>query len=403
MSRSYLLSLAFIFLALYGKTQDENLEVIRSTALPWGSPVQNIFVDTDNTKWASNTQSIMKVIGARSSDPILLKPGEMGLFQFPGGNADIKWQREALTQAIGDIIDEDNYITAAFYDEVRKDIWLGTSLTGAFRLKQENGTLVFQEQLSMDNTKLRSNFVHDIAKDGPGRIWIATDDGALVGQNGKWDLIEKGLIIESIAIANGEIWLMGDGLIGKVGRKDSWELIDLPASDIEGNITDIALDGDGRLWIASRIITRFDPASGATKTFGGAEEYTSEFANYLAVDLDGAVWIGTEDKGVYVIQEGSSLVATVELVSPVTCGGNGADGALRVKVTGGTPPYNFAWSGNAEGDSPSGLTPGTYRLTITDTKENSRLADISVPDRRINMKAEAKSEVSAPGATDGRA
>lgn len=403
MSRSYLLSLAMILLSVTANAQDENLEVIRSTALPWGSPVQNIFVDTDNTKWVANTQTIKKVIGARSSEPITLLPGEMGVFQFSGGNADIRWQKQDLITAIGDIIDEDNYITAAFYDEVNQDIWLGTSLTGAYRLKKEDGKLVFKEQLSMDNTKLRSNFVHDIAKDGPGRIWMATNDGVLVGKSGDWDLIEKGLMIESIAIADGEVWLMGDGLIGKVDRRDRWELIDLTSADTEGTITDIALDGSGLLWIASRIITRYDPATGTAKTFGGAEEYTSEFANHLAVDFDGAVWIGTEDKGVYVIQEGSSLVATVELISPVTCNGNGEDGALRVKLSGGAPPYDFKWSGTAEGDSPSRLTPGTYRLTITDAEGNSRLADISVPDRRVSLRAEAKSEVSAAGAADGQA
>lgn len=403
MSRSYLSFGALLLLFATVQAQEENLEVIRSTALPWGSPVQNIFVDADNTKWAANTQTIKKVIGARSSDPITLQPGEMGLFQFPGGNADIRWQEEELTAAIGDIIDEDNYITAAFYDEINQDIWLGTSLTGAYRLKQENGQLAFKEQLSMDNTKLRSNYVHDITQDGPGRIWIATNDGALVGKSGKWDLVEKGLIIEAIAVANGEVWLMGDGLVGKVDRRDRWELIDLPGSSTEGAMHDIALDAKGRLWIASRVITSYDPATGDTQVFGGAEEYTSEFARHLTVDLDGAVWIGTEDKGLYVIQKGSSLVATVELESPVTCSGNGADGALRVQVTGGTPPYNFNWTGNAEGSNPQRLTPGTYRLTITDAKGNSRLADISVPDRRVRLRAEAVAKVSGEGRSDGQA
>ena len=37
--------------------------------------------------------------------------------------------------------------------------------------------------------------------------------------------------------------------------------------------------------------------------------------------MDGAVWIGTEDKGVYVIQKGSSLIATVEVEQAVSCGG----------------------------------------------------------------------------------
>ncbi len=381
----------------------EDWEVIRSTALPWGSPVQNIFVDADNTKWVANTEEVKKVLGARTSTPVELKPGVMGLFQYPGGNADIRWMESDLTAALGDILDEDNYITSAFYDELEGDIWLGTSLTGAYRLKQTDGGLEFQQQLSMSNTRLRSNFIHDIKRGPRGRIWLATNDGALVGKKGDWELIEKGLIIEAVAIGGADIWMMGDGLIGKVDKRDRWELIDIPPRYTDGPVVDIAVDGKGQLWLASAVITCYNPETDTYTVFGGAEEYTSEFANRLVTDLDGAVWIGTEDKGVYVIQEGSSLVAALEVQQPVSCGGNGQDGALQVEVSGGTPPYQYEWPGFESEASATGLVAGEYQVTITDARGKSRVVSATIPDKRVGVEVRQIEKVSAEGLSDGQA
>ena len=397
------LLLAFCISIIQLSAQTDALEVIRSTALPWGSPVQNIFVDADNTKWVANTRTVKKVLGPRTAVPIALDPGQQALFQYPGGNADIRWTAEALKAAVGDIIDEDNYITAAFYDEINGDIWLGTTLTGAFQLKKQNGQLQFIAQWSMDNTRLRSNFVNDIKRGPKGRMWIATDDGVLVGKNGNWDIIERGLIVEAIAIGGSEVWLMGDGLVGKVDRRDKWDLIDIPAGKVEREIVDIAVDGKGRLWLASAVISCYDPEQDTYQVFGGAEEYTSEFANRLVVDMDGAVWIGTEDKGVYVIQKGSSLIAAVEVEQAVSCGGNGKDGALLAQVSGGTPPYQYTWSNGANGERLAKLSPGEYQLTITDSKGKSRSVAAQVPDERLSVTTNLISGVSAEGLTDGQA
>jgi len=60
-------------------------------------------------------------------------------------------------------------------------------------------------------------------------------------------------------------------------------------------------------------------------------------------------------------------------VTPVTCRG-GQDGQIQVTITGGTSPYTYTWQ-TAGGDSlpsmgstVSGLTAGTYTLTVTDAK-----------------------------------
>jgi gliding motility-associated-like protein len=60
-------------------------------------------------------------------------------------------------------------------------------------------------------------------------------------------------------------------------------------------------------------------------------------------------------------------------VTPVTCRG-GQNGQIQVTITGGTSPYTYTWQ-TAGGDSlpsmgstVSGLTAGTYTLTVTDAK-----------------------------------
>lgn len=51
-------------------------------------------------------------------------------------------------------------------------------------------------------------------------------------------------------------------------------------------------------------------------------------------------------------------------IGGVSCTGN--DGSILVTVTGGTPPYTYAWSNGAAGPVVQGLIPGTYSATVTD-------------------------------------
>lgn len=64
-----------------------------------------------------------------------------------------------------------------------------------------------------------------------------------------------------------------------------------------------------------------------------------------------------------------AAIAISTAVTKATCPGI-SDGAITLTVSGGTSPYSYSWSGpnsyTSTSASPTGLTAGTYNLTVTD-------------------------------------
>jgi hypothetical protein len=56
----------------------------------------------------------------------------------------------------------------------------------------------------------------------------------------------------------------------------------------------------------------------------------------------------------------------------------GADGEISANVVGGNPPYTFLWSDGQTGNPATGLTPGTYSVTVTDDAGCTTTAEITV-------------------------
>ena len=59
------------------------------------------------------------------------------------------------------------------------------------------------------------------------------------------------------------------------------------------------------------------------------------------------------------------LEASSSTVVDVSCNGS-SDGCITMNPTGGTPPFNYAWSNGGTGQELCGLAPGSYTCTVTD-------------------------------------
>jgi hypothetical protein len=68
-----------------------------------------------------------------------------------------------------------------------------------------------------------------------------------------------------------------------------------------------------------------------------------------------------------VISEPALLTTTQQTLTMVSCHG-GSNGTASFSAAGGTAPYTYSWSNGAVTANTSGLSAGTYNLTVTDDK-----------------------------------
>ncbi len=102
----------------------------------------------------------------------------------------------------------------------------------------------------------------------------------------------------------------------------------------------------------------WDPNGETTQDLSGLTSGT-----YTVTVMDGT---GCSSVEVFTLAPGASI--STSSTTDVTCNG-GNDGAIDITVTGGQIPYSFEWSANAGGattEDVSGLSAGTYTVTITD-------------------------------------
>ena len=375
-------------------SQEDRMVVERIKVINQNLPVFNVFVDEDNVKWVANSKTVYKVLAKDVAEPADLAPGQQSLLQLPGGNSDIRWSRDEMKAILGDA-----KVTAAAYEKQGNVLWIGTDGYGVFKLSV-NGGLKLLEEIYVDNSKLRSDFINSIYLAPDGKLWIATEDGALVRKKGGWDHVQRYFNIERIAGDRRQTWAIGDDLVWIIDQNDNWEPIEINKREIEGFMHDIALDGEGNLWIASNIITRYHIGSGRYEHFGPGQYFTSQFVNYVSVDDDGTIWVGTDDKGVYIIIKESTITVTTNLDQPVSCDGDAANGAASARIVGGFPPYSIAWSGGQSGDRAEGLSPGMYTVTVTDSKGSSNTAQLELFDPRITISIRQDQEESDENAAD---
>ncbi|GLB50763.1 T9SS type A sorting domain-containing protein [Neptunitalea lumnitzerae] len=94
--------------------------------------------------------------------------------------------------------------------------------------------------------------------------------------------------------------------------------------------------------------------------------------NYTVDIIDGN---GCIQSFSYTITQPSQLTATAIATNP-GCSDN--DGSITASVSGGTAPYTYLWSNTATTASITGLTTGTYMVTVTDAQGCSTTANATI-------------------------
>jgi hypothetical protein len=96
-----------------------------------------------------------------------------------------------------------------------------------------------------------------------------------------------------------------------------------------------------------------------------------------------------------------AILAETAVITNVLCNG-AATGAIDVTVSGGTAPYSYLWAGGAATQDRTGLTAGTYTVTITDNQACVLSASYTIvqPTTAIAIAASV-TNVSCNGLSDG--
>lgn len=129
---------------------------------------------------------------------------------------------------------------------------------------------------------------------------------------------------------------------------------------------------------------------------------------YPRVDLEGTYTLRvtntqngcTAFDSVMVVQR-DPVQATITQLQPVHCSG-GADGILRVAGGGGSFVYTYQWSNGATTATNSGLTAGTYTVTVTDSEGCTATKSIVLNELVLSAVVNVTHQT-APGLNNGTA
>ena len=119
---------------------------------------------------------------------------------------------------------------------------------------------------------------------------------------------------------------------------------------------------------------------------------------YIAYAFDN---VGCKDSLFFDMPEPELLDTTSSAIIGESCTSPG-NGEVRLVMQGGTMPYSYNWSNGASTINATGLTEGSYSVTVTDKNGCTATFDPFVVTRdRVDFTIDTTNNISCPGGSDG--
>lgn len=156
--------------------------------------------------------------------------------------------------------------------------------------------------------------------------------------------------------------------------------------------------GDGSINVTINAVSHATPYS---------YNWTHGATNQDPAGLNGGNYaVQIEDANGCDFSTGATVFEPSELIAVFTktdksCGGGVDNGSIDVTVSGGEPPYDFNWSNGAITEDLSGLSAGTYTLTVTDNRSCTEVITIDIDEPNVLGQNASITPVNCLGGNDG--
>jgi hypothetical protein len=160
--------------------------------------------------------------------------------------------------------------------------------------------------------------------------------------------------------------------------------------DANGSATVAATGGTGSYTYS------WSPSGGTADTANGLSAGT-----YTATVTDANGCTATQS---FTITEPTAIITSVSTQTNVSCF-SGTNGSATIAATGGTPGYTYSWSPyGGTADTATGLSAGTYTVTITDANSCTATQSVTITEPSIMTTSIAtQTNVSCNGGSNGSA
>lgn len=181
-------------------------------------------------------------------------------------------------------------------------VWIGSDGGGASFGHISGSTIRWSLLNKTTASELPSNVVRDVLIIGEqlNRVWLATDNGVAIYNNGTWQSFQSQLSsVDTTSLAvdlSGQVWVGTNGNGVSVFNGVTWTNHHRTNSDLTNDtIRSITVGPDGRVWLATQAgVSVFDGTNWANYN-----RFTSGIASNdvydIAIDSAGRAWAATDD------------------------------------------------------------------------------------------------------------